>query len=75
MNITLSADPELVKKAREVAARNGTTLNRMIREYMEQVTGVRDAENAAAEFSKLARENAGRSPKGYRFDREAAHRR
>lgn len=75
MNITLSADPELVKKVREYAARNGTTLNRLIREYMEQVIGEKDADSAAAEFSRLAREKAGRSPKGFRFNRDAAHQR
>jgi len=75
MNITLSADPELVKKVREYAAKNGTTLNRLIREFMEQVIGEQDADAAAAEFESLARKNAGRSPRGFRFDREAAHER
>ncbi len=75
MNITLSADPELVKKVREYATKNGTTLNRLIREYMEQVIGEKDADSAAAEFSQLAREKAGRSPEGYRFDRDAVHQR
>jgi hypothetical protein len=75
MNITLSADPELVKKVREYAARKGTTLNRLIREYMEQVIGEKDADSAAAEFARLAREEAGQSPEGFRFNRDAAHQR
>ena len=75
MNITLSADEELVKKAREYAARHGTSLNRMIREYMEQLTSISDTDQIAEEFALLARQEGGASPKGFVFDREAAHHR
>jgi fumarate hydratase class II len=40
MNITLSVDKELVKRAREYAAQHGTSLNQIIREYMEQFSSV-----------------------------------
>ena len=73
MNITLSADKELVKKAREFAAQQGTSLNQIIRQYMEQLTRISDIENNAEEFAQLAREKAGASPKGYIFNREEAH--
>jgi len=75
MNITLSADRNLVKKARESAAMKGTTLNQMIREFMEQIAGEDGAEAAAAEFARLAEQKAGRSPRGFQFDRQAAHER
>ncbi|MCF8094188.1 MAG: DUF6364 family protein [Desulfobacteraceae bacterium] len=75
MNITLSADEELVKKAREYAARQGTSLNRMIREYMEQLASISAADEIAEEFAMLARQEGGASPDGFVFDREAAHKR
>jgi len=75
MNITLSADEELVKKAREYAARQGTSLNRMIREYMEQLASISDTDRIAEEFAMLAKQEGGASPEGFVFDREAAHKR
>lgn len=75
MNITLSAEEELVKKAREVAARRGSSLNRMIREYMEKLASVSDTDSIAEEFAMLARQEGGESPPGFVFDREEAHER
>jgi len=75
MNITLSADEELVKKAREYAARQGTSLNRMIREYMEQLANIPETDEIAEEFALLARQEGGASPEGFVFDREATHKR
>ena len=73
MNITLSADKELIRKAREYAARQGSSLNQVIREYLEQVTASSGIEDHAREFAKLAREHGGVSPRGFVFDREEAH--
>ena len=70
-----SADEALVKRMREHASRRGASLNNMIREYMEQVTGSGDAKRNANEFARLASEHAGRSPKGFHFDRESTHKR
>lgn len=75
MNITLTADERLVRKAREYAGAHNTTLNQLIREYMERLTGRLDASAAAEEFSRIARSNPGRSPDEYRFDRESIHQR
>lgn len=73
MNITLSADKELIRKAREYAARQGSSLNQVIREYLEQCTALSSIEDHAGEFAKLAREHGGASPSGFVFDREEAH--
>ncbi len=73
MNITLSADKELIRKAREYAARHGTSLNRMIRRYLEQLVSDEDKESCAREFEQLAKEHGGSSPVGFVFDREEAH--
>jgi len=73
MNITLSADEQLIKKAREYAAQRGTSLNQIIREYLEQFTEGSSIEDHAQEFENLARTYGGASPDGYVFDREEAH--
>jgi len=75
MNITLSAEEELIEKAREYAARHQTSLNRMIRDFMRKITGSADLERKADEFAQLAREHAGASDQGFEFNRDEAHER
>ncbi len=70
MNITFSADEALVKKAREIAVRQGSSLNRMIRDYMEQLASVSDTDRIAEEFAMLAKQKGGESPQGFVFNRE-----
>lgn len=73
MNITLSADKELIEKARAYAAQQGTSLNQIIRKHLEDIAAVRSTEACAQEFERLARAKAGASPDGYVFDRGEAH--
>ncbi|MFI6500951.1 DUF6364 family protein [Nonomuraea typhae] len=68
MNITLSAPEELVEQAREVARQQGTSLNALIRRYLEDLTGSRD-QNVAEQFEDLWRSRSGHSG-GWTFDRE-----
>ena len=75
MNITLSADEKLIAKAREYAKDQGTTLNQLLRDYMARVTGEMSPQEAGAEFERLARSHCGRSPEGWKFDREEIHER
>ena len=75
MNLTLSADEELIRRMRQYAAEHGTSLNRVIREHMQDITGAADLEKHAREFARLATEYGGRSPEGFVFTREEAHRR
>ena len=74
-NITLSADENLIASARTYAQAHGTTLNDMIRDYLKVVTARRDPKEVAEEFLRLAYEEAGCSPEGWKFNREEAHRR
>ena len=74
-NITLSADEKLIANARAYAQSHGTTLNDLIRDYLKVVTGQRDPKEVAEEFVRLAREQAGRSDEGWRFNREEIHKR
>ena len=75
MNITLSADKELIKKAREYAMRHNSTLNNIIRSYLEQITNEMNREAAAEEFEELCIHHAGESPPEYRFNRNEEYKR
>jgi len=73
MNITLSADAELIKKGREYANAHHTSLNQLVRDYLRSITGGNDAEKAADEFMNLAKSMAGRSDNGFRFSRDTIY--
>lgn len=75
MNITLSADEKLIKKAREYAKRHNSSLNNLVRSYLEQITNEINGEEAAQEFELLCTENAGESDKGYPFNRSEEYKR
>ena len=73
MNITLAVDETTVERAREVARQQGTSLNAMIREYIEllanQATGdelLKAFEDMWAEIDHMG----GGSRRGYKFDRD-----
>jgi hypothetical protein len=74
MNLTLSVDESTVERAREVARQQGTSLNALIREYIEQLAGQVSGEQLLAEFRELWAK-PGNSGGGYRFDREELYRR
>ncbi len=75
MNITLSANENLIKKAREYAKRHNSSLNNLIRAHLEQLTNQMDRESAAQELEKLCIEYSGESPSEYRFDRTEVYNR
>lgn len=75
MNITLSADENLVEKTREYASRHGTTMNQMIRRFMKKTAGELSGTDAADEFKELAMHHSGEAAKDFRFNREDIHRR
>ncbi|ORC37002.1 hypothetical protein B4O97_05085 [Marispirochaeta aestuarii] len=75
MNITLSADEELIRKAREYAKRHNSTLNNIIRRHLEHITNEMDALSAAREFESICSDYAGESPPDYHFNREEEYRR
>ncbi len=76
MNITLSADAKLVRATRRYAKLRHTSLNSLLRQYMRSIGGEEDlCAQHAEEFKRLATEQAGRSKRGYVFDRDDSHRR
>ena len=70
MNITLSADKEIIHKAREYAKRHNSSLNNLIRNYLKNLVDEMNASSAASEFEYLSTEFAGESPEGFIFNRE-----
>ncbi len=53
MNVTLSVDEELLKRAREHAARRGTSLNQLIRDFLSQLTSGASANETVRELREL----------------------
>ena len=53
MNVTLSIEERVVAEARQVAARRGTTLNQLIRDYLVDLTQPGEREGVAAELEAL----------------------
>ena len=69
MNVTLSIDEELVRRARELAAQRGTSLNGMIRELLQEATSATSREAMLAELEGLWGKSEGDS-RGRRWTRE-----
>jgi hypothetical protein len=74
MNITLSVDERLVRRARKKAEAMGKSLNQLVREYFERLAGSDDAERELAELRQLSREGSGRARR-WRFNRDELHER
>ncbi|HEY7461319.1 MAG TPA: DUF6364 family protein [Gemmatimonadota bacterium] len=74
MNLTLSVDERLVKRARKRAEAMGKSLNQLVREYIELLAGNDEAELEINELRALSARSRGRS-RGWRFDRDEVHER
>ncbi len=74
MNITLSVNDAVVKRARRHAEAIGTSVNQLVREYLEQLAGMRKPEADAEEWERLSREAKGNS-RGWKFNRDEIHER
>lgn len=64
MNITLSAQDELIEKARQYAREHDTSLNQLIRDYLERLVGAVSLDEAADQFAVVARQMGGCSGDG-----------
>jgi hypothetical protein len=74
VNVTLSADEDLLRKARDVARRQGTSLNEMFRNYLRSVTASTAASDPADELFRLIDEGGG-SLHGQKWTREELYER
>jgi hypothetical protein len=74
-NLTITVDEEALKFARIRAVEQGTTLNAVLRTFLESYAGVRgEQETAVRELLALAR-SAGAGRGGHRWTREDLHER
>jgi hypothetical protein len=74
VNLTLSVPEDVVRAARARAEAMGTSINQLIREYLEQLAGQRDPEALAREFEQLSWESGGDS-REWKFNRDDLHER
>ena len=61
MNITLSIDEQVVAKARRIASVRGTSLNQLVRDYLEDLTRHNDMQSVLDELDAMWSESTGRS--------------
>ena len=74
MNVTLSVEDEVVRRARHTARSMGTSLNQIIRDYLEELAGRSSAEDDVREVRELSTRSDGHS-RGWKFDRQEIHER
>jgi plasmid stability protein len=70
-NLTLVIDEEVLRRARIRALERGTSVNALVREYIESFAGEGEAERGLREFIASARRSPGGSgPGGRQWRRE-----
>jgi hypothetical protein len=78
MNVTLSIDDQTLVRARQLAQQRGTSLNQLVRDYLESLTAGDPAE-VVAELERAWQEEEGDSGgwkwnRGEVYDRPILHR-
>ena len=53
MNVTLSIEDRVVAEARRIAAARGTSVNQLVRDYLNELTRVDDVESVVAELDGM----------------------
>jgi len=74
VNVTLAIDDSVIEKARKLAASRGTSVNQLVRDYLEMLVRPAGHDDFSRDLRRLTTEGKGRS-EGWRFDREALHER
>jgi len=72
MNVTLSIDEDVMREARRRAEALGTSVNQLVRDYLEAFVGKRDPRARAAELRRLWDQGSGDSH-GWKFNRDEIH--
>lgn len=72
MNITLSIDERVAENARVAARKMGKSLNQAVRDYLEQLAGMTNAEQEFKAFEQRCLNTKGRL-NGWTFNREEAN--
>ncbi len=71
MNLTLSVNDEIANRAREVAREQGTSLNALVRQFIEGLAGRRSGNELVARLEEVWKE--GGHSGGHRWRREDAY--
>jgi len=74
MNITLSVDDDVLQGARRRAEAMGTSVNQLVREYLERLAGKANRDSLADELEQAWLHPQGNS-RGWKFNREELHER
>jgi len=73
-NLTITIDDRLLKQARMRALEDGTSVNAVLRAYLERYAGVGDGDAALSGFARLARQSrASSGPRGRTWTRDELH--
>ena len=73
-NLTITIDDRLLKQARMRALEDGTSVNALLRDYLERYAGSGDASDALGGFVRLARRSmASSGAGGRRWTRDELH--
>ena len=74
-NVTIALDDDLLQKARVRAAELGTSVNAVLRQYMEEWTGAAEARRRGIERFVEASKRSKASSGGRRWTRDELHER
>lgn len=75
-NLTITVDDRLLRQARIRALEDGTSVNALLREYLERYAGAGDAADALSGFARLARASTASSGSvGRTWTRDELHER
>jgi plasmid stability protein len=75
-NLTLSIDDDLLKRARIRALERDTSVNALVRDYLEELTGPATQREAIREFLELAaKSRSGSGPGGRKWTRDELYER
>jgi hypothetical protein len=72
MNVTLSIGEKVLARARELAHERGTSVNQLIRDYLERLTGRSEPSDVMEQLERLWSEKEGRSG-GWKWNREEVY--
>ncbi len=68
VNLTLSVDDDVLERARRVAEHQGTSLNALVRQYIERLAGKASGPELAAMFREMFAKPAG--VRSWKWNRE-----
>jgi plasmid stability protein len=74
-NLTISVDDDVLKQARLKAIEQGTSVNALLREYLEAYAGVKTRQEEAVKDLLRISENATSGRGGRRWTRDELHER